>query len=157
MDPLLVTTQTITQLRATLPPQGRILAIDWGTVSVGLAMSDETRLIASPLAVYARKNREKDLAYLTKQVADWHICAVVFGLPMHMSGDMSELADQVVRFAEKLEPVIAPVPLYFYDERWTTQAVERQMIAADLSRKKRAAVVDKLAACYLLQGILDAL
>ena len=157
MDPLHTTPQTLAHLRATLPPQGRLLAIDWGTVSVGLALSDETRLVASPLAVYERKNRQKDLAYLAKQVSDWHICAVVFGLPMHMSGEMSDVANQVVSFAHKLEPLIAPVPLYFYDERWTTQAVERHMIAADLSRKKRAAIVDKLAACYLLQGILDAL
>jgi putative Holliday junction resolvase len=111
----------------------------------------------SPLSTYLRQNVQKDLTYLSKQIQEWQICSVIFGLPIHMSGDMSGLALQVVGFSKKLEPIIYPIPIYFYDERWTTQAVERQMIAADLSRKRRAQIVDKLAACYLLQGILDAL
>ena len=150
-------TETIQALRAHLPTQGRILAVDWGTKSVGIALSDETRLIASPLTTYDRKNKEKDLSFVIKQVTDWKVCALVFGLPIHMSGDMSDLANQVLSFGRRIEPLIAPTPVYYYDERWTTQAVERHMIAADLSRKRRAQVVDKLAACYLLQGILDAL
>ncbi len=154
---MISTTETIQLLKNSLPVQGRILAIDWGTKCVGLAMSDETRLVASPLSTYLRQNVQKDLTYLSKQIQEWQICSVIFGLPIHMSGDMSGLALQVVGFSKKLEPIIYPIPIYFYDERWTTQAVERQMIAADLSRKRRAQIVDKLAACYLLQGILDAL
>lgn len=151
-------TQTaLQQLKTSLPLKGRMMAIDYGEKKVGLAISDETRLISTPLACLKSNGFTKLIASIFEQVQTFHIRAVVVGLPLHMNGEMSSLAQTALTFSRHLQKALPTLPIVLYDERWTSLAVERSLIAADMSRKRRGEVVDKLAACYLLQGVLDGL
>ncbi len=152
---MLTTTQVIEELRKCTI--GRLLCIDWGSRNIGLAISDETQLIATPHATLIHKNKQSTLVALHKDVAFWNIQAVIIGLPLHMDGRMGDAAVTVTKFKDELAGVISPIPIFLFDERWTSKAIESHLIQADVSRAKRKSVVDKLAACYLLQGILEAL
>lgn len=145
------------QLRSVLKDnKGRVLGMDIGTKTVGLALSDTGRIIATPFEVLDRQGWKKDLPYLTGIIHSHDIIACVVGWPINMDGSVGERCAYVMEFCEKLLSVI-DMPILFWDERMSTIAVERVLLEADMSRKRRSEVVDKMAASYILQGALDRL
>lgn len=140
-----------------LPEKRAILGIDYGTKRMGLAVSDLSLMIATSYKILYRKELSQDLAELKKIIAEKEIGAVVMGLPLQMNGVEGEIAAEVRRFATVLEETFA-MPILLWDERLSSSAVENFLIKeVDLSRKKRAKVLDASAAAYILQGALDAL
>jgi len=140
-----------------LPPGAPALGLDVGAKTVGLAISDRTRTIASPLVTVRRKKFAADAAAIAAQVAGRGAAARVYGLPVNMDGDEGPRCQSVRQFARNLDGRLA-LPYAFWDERLSTVAVERLLIGeADMTRKRRAEVVDKAAAAWILQGALDAL
>ena len=145
---------------AALPANGRLLGADLGTRTLGLALSDEGRRLASPLETFQLTRFTPDAARLAKIITDHKITGLVIGLPLNMDGTASPRAQASRQFVDNLIKLGAPfaaLPMLLQDERLSTAAVERTMIAADVSRKKRAALVDKLAASYILESALDRL
>lgn len=145
--------QTIEDIAATTGP---LLGLDPGTKTLGLAISDRTRLIATPLKTIRRKKFTPDAAELLEIYKKNEAVALVIGLPMNMNGSAGPRVQSVKDFAKNLMK-IRDIPILFWDERLSTMAVTRGMLDADMSRKKRAENVDKLAAGYILQGVLDRL
>jgi len=142
-------------LTTTLAPMGdRVLAIDWGEVRLGLAMSDETQTIAQGLDVYERRSLDEDIAYLSVLIHQHDVERVIVGVPVHMDGAHSEQTGQAEAFRRELETKL-PVPIESIDERMTTAEAERSLLEADLSRRKRKAKRDQLAATLILQRYLD--
>ena len=135
---------------------GRLIGLDLGTKTIGVAVSDVTRNIASPLDTFPRKRFQLDAARLLELVAREKAVAIVVGLPINMDGSEGPRAQATRAFARNLAR-LCPVPIVFWDERLSTAAVDRMLIEADTSRGKREAIVDKLAAAYILQGALDRL
>lgn len=140
---------------AALPGGGRLAGLDAGTRTIGLATCDAGWSFAAPRSTLARGKFGADLAALRRFVAAEHIVGLVLGLPLNMDGSDSSRTQSVRALARNLG--VLGLPLLLWDERWSTQAVERAMIAEDLSRKTRAERVDRLAAAYILQGAIDAL
>lgn len=147
-----------------LPPVGqrgaRLLGGDLGTKTLGLALSDEGRYLASPLETLSLTKFSADAALLEKIITREKIGGFVLGWPLNMDGSISPRAQASRQFLENLNgfsAAFAALPMTLFDERLSTAAVERMMIEADLSRKRRDALVDKLAASYILQGALDLL
>lgn len=139
-----------------LPPRGALIGLDPGSKRIGVAISDDTRLIASPLDTVARTKFAADAARIFAH-ADSRACVgLVLGLPRNMDGSEGPSAQSARAFARNLLAV-RDLPLLLWDERLSTAAVTRTLIEADASRRRRAEVVDKLAAAYALQGVLDAL
>ena len=135
----------------------RVLGVDLGTKTIGLALSDPGLTVASPIQTLRRQKFSKDVIILQNLVDERNIGAFVFGLPSNMDGSEGPRAQGTRDFAANLVSHIK-LPIAFWDERLSTAAVERLMIdEADLSRKKRAQSVDMMAAAYILQGALDAL
>ena len=145
---------TLEDLKATLPATGALLGLDLGTKTIGLALSDLRRTIASPLAVIRRTKFQADLVALRTFVEAHRVVGLVLGLPVNMDGSEGTRAQATRGFARNIAPLI-PLPLVFWDERLSTAAVTRTLIEADTSRKRRGEVVDKMAAAYILQGVLD--
>lgn len=143
-------------LAAALPPRGRLLGIDLGTKTIGLALSDVERRLASPLDTIRRAKFSTDAELLLKRTADFDVQALVFGLPLNMDGTEGPRAQATRAFMRNLRK-LTPLPFVFWDERLSTVAVTRELIAQDASRAKRAEVVDRMAAAYILQGALDRL
>jgi putative holliday junction resolvase len=142
-------------LESRVPPTGRLLGLDVGAKTVGLAISDTTRQIASPVTTIRRAKRFRDDAEALKRIiAERQAAGLVLGLPVNMDGSEGPRCQSVRQFAQNLLAAI-DLPLAFFDERLSTAAVERMMIEADLSRARRSQLVDKLAAAYILQGALD--
>ncbi len=141
------------ELRAS---SGPLLGVDPGTKTLGLAISDRTRLIATPLQTIKRTKFTLDAQSLLKLCDENEITALVIGLPMNMDGSAGPRVQSVKDFAANLLK-LRDLPIFFWDERLSTMAVTRGMLEADMSRKKRAENVDKLAAGYILQGVLDRL
>lgn len=140
----------------TLPAQARLLGLDLGTKTIGLALSDVERRIASPLETIQRVKFRQDAAALLK-IADRHaIAGLVIGLPLNMDGSEGPRVQSTRAFIRNLVP-LTDLPIAFWDERMSTLAVTRTLLDADASRARRAAVVDKMAAAYILQGALDRL
>ena len=140
-----------------LPPDGPAMGLDVGTRTVGLAISDRTRTIASPLVTVHRKKFGADAAAIAARIAERGASALIYGLPVNMDGSEGPRCQSVRQFARNLDARIA-LPYAFWDERLSTAAVERLLIGeADMTRKRRAEVVDKTAAAWILQGALDAL
>ncbi|HHZ17792.1 MAG TPA: Holliday junction resolvase RuvX [Acholeplasmataceae bacterium] len=135
----------------------RILGLDLGTKTVGMAISDVTATIATPLGTVRipENDLESALQAVLKVVAEYDIKKIVMGLPRHMSGDMGTLAEYCRSFAKMLSESSA-LEVIMIDERLTSRIAERVMLAADVSRKKRKQNVDKLAAAVILQSYLDA-
>ncbi len=133
---------------------GRILGIDVGTRTLGLALSDETGTVALPFQVLRRGGLRRDLERLAAIVADRGVTEAVVGLPLEMAGGRGAMADEADVVAEALASRCA-IPVHRWDERLTTVAAERMLIEADVSRKRRKQVVDKIAAALILQGWLD--
>jgi putative Holliday junction resolvase len=135
---------------------GPLLGVDPGTKTLGLAISDGTRLIASPLETIRRTKFTQDAARLLSIYDDNSAQALVVGLPVNMDGSHGPRVQSVKDFCANLLK-IRDLPIFLWDERLSTMAVTRTMLEGDLSRKKRAQNVDKLAAAYILQGVLDRL
>ena len=133
---------------------GRVLGIDYGERRLGLAISDETRTIASGLEVYERRSPERDLHHLKEVVERYGVERVVLGLPLHMDGSYGPKAQEVLQFKEQLEEALK-MPVDLMDERLTTREAERVLLEADLSRRRRRGIRDQLAAVLILQGYLD--
>ncbi|MGD9539354.1 Holliday junction resolvase RuvX [Methylocystis sp.] len=147
---------TLEDLAALLPAKGRLMGLDLGTKTIGLALSDVERRLASPLDTIARAKFSQDAASLLKRAADFEVCALIVGLPLNMDGTEGPRAQATRAFMRNLTKT-EPLPFAFWDERLSTAAVTRELIAQDASRAKRAEVVDRMAAAYILQGALDRL
>ncbi|MBN8807608.1 MAG: Holliday junction resolvase RuvX [Sphingomonas sp.] len=141
--------------RDALPSGGRLLGLDVGTKTIGTALCDAGWSFASPAELIRRTKFTADKAALATLIAAQGVKGLVVGLPLNLDGSDSPRTQSTRAFARNLADLSLPILLW--DERWSTQAVERQMIAEDLSRAKRAERVDKLAASYILQGAIDGL
>ncbi len=139
---------------AALPRNARLLGFDLGTKTIGLALSDTERSVASPLETLARGKLSADAQRLSAIVARYGIGGFVFGLPVNMDGTEGPRAQATRAFARNLARLL-PLPFAFWDERLSSAAVNRALIEADASRARRAAVVDRAAAAYILQGAID--
>lgn len=135
---------------------GRILALDYGSKRIGVALSDELWWTAQPLETFERRSLEQDVAHIATLVVSHEVERVVFGLPLQLDGREGPAAGAVREFVIKLEAALS-VPLVLWDERMTTKAAEDFLIAADVSRKKRKGAVDRVAASLLLQSYLASL
>ncbi len=135
---------------------GALLGIDPGSKTFGLALSDITRLIASPLTTIRRKKFTPDAAQIFAHYDEHQCSAMIIGYPLNMDGSESGRCQSVRDFTTNLM-AIRDVPIFLWDERLSTAAVTRTLLEADVSRARRAEVVDKLAASYILQGVLDRL
>lgn len=143
-------------LETHLGTKKRILSIDHGTKTLGLALSDESWIVATPLKTIKRTKFKSDLAALNTLITEHEVGALVIGLPLNMDGSEGPRCQSVRDFARNLvEKTDLNLPICFWDERLSTSAVERFLIdEVDMSRKKRAEVVDHLAALHILQGAL---
>lgn len=139
-----------------IPPTGKILGLDLGTKTIGVAVSDGMRYTATPLETIKRTKFTQDAIRLEELIAQNNIVAIVLGLPLNMDGSEGPRVQSTRAFARSLAQRIT-LPIAFWDERLSTSAVTRMMIDADLRRDRRAEIVDKLAASYILQGALDRL
>jgi putative Holliday junction resolvase len=143
-------------LKVAVPPGARLIGLDLGTKTIGLALSDTRLVIASPLDTIRRRRFRDDMAALFGEIDRHGIGGVVIGLPLALSGGDTPRTQSVRAFARNLL-ALRDLPALFWDERMSTAAVTRGMIAADMTRKRRAEIVDKVAAAYILQGCLDAM
>lgn len=135
---------------------GRILGLDVGEKTIGVAVSDELGWTAQGLMTLKRENAQQDFAALNKLVETYEVEKVVVGLPKNMNNTIGEQAEKVIKFAKTLERKFPQIPVTFWDERLSTVAADNVLISADLSRKKRKRVINTLAAVFILQGYLDA-
>lgn len=133
-----------------------LVGLDLGTKTIGVAVSDRGWQIASPLTLIRRTKFAQDAALLAEILAEHHAAAVILGLPVNMDGTEGPRAQATRAFARNFAP-IGRIPIVLWDERLSTAAVTRTLIDADVSRKRRAGLVDKMAAAYILQGALDRL
>jgi putative Holliday junction resolvase len=140
---------------AALPNAGKLAGLDVGTKTIGVAICDAQWHFAGPAETIRRTKFTADLAALTAFIGRESIAGLVVGLPLNLDGSDSPRTQSVRAFARNLAPL--GLPTLLWDERWSTQAVQRAMIDADVTRAKRAEAVDKLAAAHILQGALDAL
>ncbi|MGB3808849.1 MAG: Holliday junction resolvase RuvX [Parvibaculum sp.] len=132
------------------------MGLDLGSKTIGLALTDVTLTVASPLETIRRTKFSADVARLLALAAEHQVGGFVVGLPVNMDGTEGPAAQSARAFARNLEK-LSPLPLAFWDERMSTAAVTRTLIEADTSRARRAEVVDKMAAAYILQGALERL
>ncbi|MHC5653141.1 Holliday junction resolvase RuvX [Stappia sp.] len=139
-----------------LPRIGRLIGLDLGTKTIGLALSDLGRGIASPLETIRRKKFGVDAALLLNICSKHEIIGLVIGLPLNMDGSEGPRVQATRAFARNLT-ALTELPMTAWDERLSTAAVTRTLIEADRSRARRAELVDKMAAAYILQGFLDRL
>jgi len=138
-----------------LPARGRLIGLDVGTKTIGTALCDAAWTIASPAELIRRTKFGADKAVLEALIAKQMVRGIVIGLPLNLDGTDSPRTQSTRAFARNLD--VLALPILLWDERWSSAAVERQMIAADVSRDRRAANVDNAAACYILQGAIDRL
>lgn len=139
-----------------LPTHGRILGLDLGSKTIGIALSDTLRGIASPHSLIKRSKFKADARALLTICVEQEVCAIVLGLPINMDGSKGPRVQSTQAFARNVAP-FTDMPIGFWDERLSTAAVERTLIEADRSRARRRDLVDKMAAAYILQGALDRL
>jgi putative Holliday junction resolvase len=147
---------TLEDLARRLKPGERLMGIDLGSKTIGVAISDVTRQIATPVETIARSKFSADAARLLAFAAHERVAAIILGLPVNMDGSEGRRAQSTRAFARNLTK-LSPLPVILWDERWSTVAVERMLIDAGRSRARRGEIVDKLAAAYILQGALDRL
>lgn len=141
-----------------LPARGRLLGLDLGTKTIGLALSDSLRTIASPLETIRRKKLYQDVERLAALIAERQVVGLVLGLPVNMDGSEGPRCQATRQFARNIQERGIALPVAFWDERLSSAAVERFLVEeADMTRARRAELVDKMAAAYILQGALDAL
>ncbi len=132
------------------------MGLDLGTKTIGLALSDVERRLASPLETIKRVKFSQDAHLLLKMAQEQEVLALIFGLPLNMDGSSGPRAQATQAFLRNLR-LLTSLPFALWDERLSTAAVTRELIDQDVSRAKRAQLVDKLAAAYILQGALDRL
>ncbi len=147
---------TLRDALSTLPADKRLMGLDLGTKTIGIATSDRTRMIATPIETIARKKFTADAERLLAIIAAETIGVIVLGLPVNMDGTEGARCQSTRAFARNFAR-LSPVPIVYWDERLSTAAVERMLIQADASRAKRDQVIDKLAAAWILQAALDSL
>jgi putative holliday junction resolvase len=148
--------QDMRAFAALLPGQGGLMGLDFGEKTVGVAVSDRMRSVASPLETVRRTKFTADAARLLDIAAAREIAGVVIGLPLNMDGSEGPRCQSTRAFARNLER-LTPLPIAFWDERLSTVAAERALLEADTSRKRRGEVIDHVAAGVILQGALDRL
>lgn len=151
-----MTVLALTEILPLLTRDQRVMGLDLGTKTIGLALSDVSRTIATPLSTIIRKKFTQDAEVLLALAARHDVGALVLGLPVSMDGTEGPRCQSSRSFAANLLK-LRDIPIAFWDERWSTAAVTRTLLEADASRARRAEVVDKLAAAYILQGALDSL
>ena len=134
----------------------RIMSLDVGSRTIGIACSDALLMTAQGIETIRRTSLEKDFNRLQELIAEYEVHELVVGMPKNMNGTKGERAEKTEEFVEKMKEVI-DLPVTYWDERLSTVMAERQLIAADVSRKKRKGVIDKMAAVVILQGYLDRL
>lgn len=134
----------------------KILGLDLGTRTLGIALSDHLEILASPVETYRFKDGDYPTAanYLEKYINQYQIKKVIIGLPLHMTGEVGESAKLVINFKEILEKRYK-IEVVTIDERWSTKSAQRTLIEADISRTKRKNLIDKMAAVVILQSYLD--
>ena len=141
---------------AMLPVRGALIGLDLGTKTIGVAVSDPDRRLATPVETIARKRFGLDARRILDLASERRAAGIVLGLPINMDGSEGARAQSTRAFARNLAG-LTELPIAFWDERLSTAAVERALSAADASRAKRKAVIDQHAAAYILQGALDRL
>jgi putative holliday junction resolvase len=146
--------ESVQEFNARLSRPARLLGLDVGDTTIGLALSDLMRSIATPLETINRSKFAKDLEHLKGVIAKHGVVGLVIGYPLNMDGSHGPRTQSTRTFTANISKQI-DLPMLLWDERLTTIAVERAMLEGDLSRQKRAQLVDKLAASYMLQGFLD--
>jgi putative Holliday junction resolvase len=147
-------TLPLEQFAQALPQGARLMGIDVGTKTLGLAISDVTRSIASALVTLRRSRFGPDAKRLLEIAAEHGVGGFVVGLPLNLDGTAGPRVQATRAFARNLSKV-TPLPILFWDERLSTAAAERMLIDADVTRRRRAEVIDKVAATLILQGALD--
>ena len=146
----------ITDFAAALPTFGALAGLDLGTKTIGVAVSDGMRQVASPITTIRRRKFTLDAADLLAIASERSLSGLILGLPRNMDGSEGPRAQSTRAFARNLER-LTELPITFWDERLSTVAAERALLEADTSRKRRAEVIDQVAAGYILQGALDRL
>jgi putative holliday junction resolvase len=148
-------TTTAADFRAALPGGGRLLGLDVGTKTIGTALCDAQWSFASPALLVRRTKFSKDKAALVELIGQQQVKGLVIGLPLNLDGTDSPRTQSTRAFARNMDDI--GLPILLWDERWSTVAVERTLIEQDASRAKRAELIDKMAAAYILQGAIDGL
>jgi putative Holliday junction resolvase len=148
--------KSLSELRTALKRGERLMGLDLGSKTIGLALTDVTLTVASPLETIRRTKFTADANLLLALAAKHQVGGFIVGLPVNMDGSEGPAAQSARTFARNLER-LSPLPLAFWDERMSTAAVTRTLLEADASRARRAEVVDKMAAAYILQGALERL
>jgi putative Holliday junction resolvase len=141
---------------AVLPPRGALIGLDLGSKTIGVAASDPDRRVAAPVETISRQRFNLDARRILDLAAERRVAGLVLGLPINMDGSEGPRAQATRAFARNLAR-LTELPIALWDERLSTAAVERALIAADASRAKRKSVIDQHAAAYILQGALDRL
>lgn len=144
----------IEQFLAALPPNRAIAGLDLGDKTIGVALSDLRRQVATPIEVIRREKFTLDAARLLPLLQARGATGIILGLPLNMDGSSGPRVQATQAFARNLEK-LTPLPISFWDERLSTVAAERALLEADTSRKRRKEVIDQVAAGYILQGALD--
>lgn len=145
---------TVDAFHAALPRFGALAGLDLGTQTIGVALSDPLRQVASPIRTIKRKKFTLDAAALEEILAARDVAGIVLGLPLNMDGSEGPRCQSTRAFARNMAARI-DLPIGFWDERLSTVAAERALLEADTSRKRRGEVIDHVAASYILQGALD--
>lgn len=148
--------ESIEEFAEALPPMTALAGLDLGTKTIGVAVSDSFRQVATPLETIKRKKFTLDAERLLEIAKDRQLGGLVLGLPRNMDGSEGPRCQSTRAFARNLEK-LTDLPIGFWDERLSTVAAERALLEADTSRKRRAEVIDHVAAGYILQGVLDRL
>ncbi len=148
--------ETAEEFASVLPPMRAVAGLDFGTTTIGVAVSDGFRRVATPLETIRRKKFTLDATKLLEICTARDIAGLVLGLPLNMDGSEGPRCQSTRAFARNLEK-LTDLPITYWDERLSTVAAERALLEADTSRKRRAEVIDHVAASYILQGALDRL
>lgn len=135
----------------------RILCLDVGTRTIGLAVSDALKITAQGVETYRRIELMKDIAKIANVVKEYEVSKIVVGLPKNMNGTIGPQGLEVQEFVKELKEHLNSIEIVMWDERLSTVAAEKSLIAADVSRSKRRKIIDKMAAVFILQGYLDSL
>lgn len=147
-------TDNIHAFKTTIPGEGRLLGLDLGTKTIGIALSDSSQSIATPIETLKRKKFTPDANYLKQFSLDEMVVGWVVGLPLHMHGEQSPRSQSAKQFCANIQKIY-DIPILLWDERLSSIAAERTLLDADISREKRTKVIDKMAASIILQGALD--
>ncbi|MCX8226737.1 MAG: Holliday junction resolvase RuvX [Sulfitobacter sp.] len=148
--------EDITEFAAALPPMQALIGLDLGEKTIGVAVTDSFLSVATPLETVRRKKFGIDAARLSEIIADRRIGGLILGLPRNMDGSEGPRCQSTRAFARNFDK-LGDIPISYWDERLSTVAAERALLEADTSRKRRAEVIDHVAAGYILQGVLDRL